>query len=69
MTTEAENIARLEERVRTLTERIDKLEPKIDTLLGFMLQQQGGWKMLMILGGVAGAVGAAASKLWAMLLR
>ena len=69
MTTEAENIARLEERVRTLTDRLDKIEPKLDILLAFMLEQKGGWKLLLILGSIAGAIGALLNKLWFALLK
>lgn len=68
MSSDAE-VARLEERVAALTRRLDQIEPKLDTLLAFMLEQKGGWKLLLLLGSIAGAIGAALNKLWLVLLR
>jgi len=59
----------LQERVRALTDRIDSLEPKIDSLLAYIERQKGGWAVMIVVGSVAAAIGAAMSKIATWVLR
>lgn len=54
MTTE-ERVARLEERMKDVAEMRDDIRSILDTLA----QARGGWRTLMLVGGAAGALGAA----------
>lgn len=53
---------RLEATVHDLAQRIEKLEPKIDSLLRYIERQKGGWAVVLMVAAVASAVGAAVTK-------
>lgn len=54
--------ARLDERVKTLNARLDKIEPQLALIISYIDRQRGGWAMLMLVCGAAGAVGAFVTK-------
>lgn len=49
--------------IEALKDRLDKMEPKLDKILETLAQARGGWKTLMMVAGVAGAMGAFAAKI------
>lgn len=55
--------ARLDERVKALNARFDKIEPKIDFLISFVERQRGGWWTLTVICGLAGSLGAVVTKM------
>jgi len=57
-----EYLARLDERVKTLNARLDKIEPQLALIISYIDRQRGGWAMLMLICAAAGAVGAFVSK-------
>lgn len=46
---------------------VERLETKVDGLLAFMNQSKGGWKVIVLVAGVAGTAGALAAKLFPFL--
>lgn len=46
-------------RLDGLEDRLGSMEKKLDQALGILNQAQGGWKILVAVGGLASAIGAA----------
>jgi len=64
------SIDRLDERSKAhadkldmLDERLKKVEGKLDSIISTLSEAKGGWRMLMIVGGMAGVVGAFLTKI------
>lgn len=57
------DIGRLEGRVDALEEELKEVKSDTKAILGILNQAQGGWKTLVMVGAIAGAVGAMATKL------
>ncbi len=49
----------LEEQVKRLIRDVDSLTENVQAMRDLMEQSKGGWKMLAILGGLAGTIGGA----------
>mgnify|MGYP003555088981 CR=1 FL=1 len=49
----------LEEQVKRLIKDVDSLTKNVQAMRDLMEQSKGGWKMLAILGGLAGTIGGA----------
>lgn len=49
---------RLEEQVRQLKDDVHSMKITIEAMNEFMQQSKGGWKVIALLSGVAGSVGA-----------
>lgn len=52
---------RMEAQVEQLTKDVHTLTQTVKEINEFMQQSKGGWKTIAMLGGVAGAIGAAIS--------
>lgn len=52
------NLSKAEARIEIMQQEISALRNDVRTLLNFISEAKGGWKMLMISAAVAGAVGA-----------
>jgi hypothetical protein len=55
---------RLEEQVKQLKDDVHSMKATIEEMNAFMQQSKGGWKVIALLSGVAGTVGAMIS--WAI---
>lgn len=49
-------IEELQRNVKSLTEKVDKLSAEIAEIHDILTQARGGWKMMLLIGGAAGAV-------------
>lgn len=47
-----------EAQLDDLQRRVERIEDKLDLLLATVNEARGGWRTLMLIGGLAGAVGA-----------
>jgi hypothetical protein len=61
------DIGRLEARQESQDERLDRIETKMDTVLEFVSQAKGGWRMLSAVAAIGGATGALITKIIHML--
>jgi hypothetical protein len=61
------DIGRHEEAIDTLKDEVTALRKDIAEIKSILATAKGGWKTLMVLGSIAGTVGAAIVKLIAML--
>ena len=50
---------RLEQQVTQLTADVHSMKATIEEMNEFMQQSRGGWKMIVLLAGIAGSVGSA----------
>jgi hypothetical protein len=57
------DIGRLETQVAAIDARLLRVEHKLDGLGELLSQARGGWRTLMLVAGVAGAMGAWATKI------
>lgn len=57
------DLAKAEARIEIMQNEIGALRADVRTLLNFISEAKGGWRMLMISAAVAGAVGAFLTKL------
>lgn len=67
MTDQYRIIGQLEAQMESHSERLDRIETKLDVLTNYIQQQKGGWKTLLLIGGAAGTAGAILTKLLAMM--
>lgn len=51
-------LGRLEGQVETLTAQVTLLTAKVDSINQTLSQATGGWRMLLLVGGAGGGVGA-----------
>lgn len=51
------------ERMDRFEARMDRFEEKLDRALSILSEAKGGWKMLVAVGAIAGALGAFVAKL------
>lgn len=58
------DIGRLEGKVEALEERVAEMNGKLDALSAYMAETKGGWKTLLVLAGMASAMGSAIT--WAI---
>lgn len=61
------DLGRLEARLDASEARTRDMQLKVDEMHRLLMQAQGGWKVMVMVGGASAAVGAAASKLLAFL--
>ena len=59
----ARDLGAVEARLDNHEKRLDKIDGKLDELLEYAAKTKGGWWALATVGGVGGAIGAAAVKL------
>lgn len=50
---------RLEQQVEQLSKDVHSLKEMVETMNNLMQQSRGGWKVIALIGGIAGSVGAA----------
>lgn len=67
MTDVQREIGRLEARADSTDERLIRIEAKVDQLVEFMTSARSSWRTLIAVGSVGGAIGAAATKAFAMM--
>lgn len=58
------DIGRLEERSVSTERRLEAVEEKLDQVLETLQHARGGWKMLMVIGGGAAALGGLIASSW-----
>jgi hypothetical protein len=58
-------IGRLEARADSTDERLIRIESKVDQLVEFMTSAKSSWRTLIAIGSLGGALGAAATKVFA----
>lgn len=58
------DLGRLEERMRAAEMRAADMQRKVDDMHRLLMQAQGGWRVMVMVGGAAAAVGALAAKLF-----
>lgn len=63
------DLAKAEARIEIMQQEISALRGDVRVLLNFISEARGGWKMLMISAAVAGAVGAALTKVASMFVK
>jgi hypothetical protein len=66
MTDIERDIGRLEGRVDALESEIREVKADVKAILAVVNQAQGGWRTIVMVGAVAGAVGALLAKLGAL---
>lgn len=64
-TIDRRDYGKLEAQVEQLTEDVKLLKRTVEDMRDMMQQAQGGWRLIMMLSGIAGSIGAALS--WAIL--
>lgn len=57
------DIARLQSDVRHLEGQVQELRTDVKSLLAMVNQSKGGWKVILMVAGVAGTAGAALAKI------
>lgn len=62
-------VGKLEGRMDSFDQRLERLEEKMDELLTIVHSARGGWRMLVMVSGVSAALGAAALNLLHYLAR
>ena len=60
-------LGRLESDVTELKKKVDKMQISLDDISATLSEAKGGWRTLMIVGGIAGALGSLITKLVSML--
>ena len=60
---ERERLATLEQQMRDSRDDMAELKQDVKAIRGTLAEARGGWKLLMLLGGAAAALGAAFGKL------
>jgi GTP1/Obg family GTP-binding protein len=60
-TIDRRDYGRMEAQVEQLTKDVHVLKETVEVMRDMMQQAQGGWKTIMIIGGVASTVGGAVS--------
>lgn len=60
---ERERLATLEQQMRDSREDMAELKLDVKAIRSVLAEARGGWKLLMLLGGAAAAIGAAFGKL------
>lgn len=63
---ERDRLARLEEQYRGLSEDLREVRDDLKAILATLAAARGGWRTLLLLGGVAGGLGALGAKLVAL---
>lgn len=70
------SVDRLDERSKAHADKLDalerrcaKIEVKLDSIIETLSEARGGWRMVMLIAGVAGSVGAALAWAGSWLLR
>jgi hypothetical protein len=63
------DLAKAEARIEILQQEVVALRTDVRTLLTFISEAKGGWRMLMISAAVAGAVGGIMAKLFPVFVR
>jgi GTP1/Obg family GTP-binding protein len=58
-TIDRRDYGRMEAQVEQLTKDVHTLKETVETMRDMMQQAQGGWKTVMLIGGVASTVGGA----------
>lgn len=58
------DIGRLEERSVATERRLEAVEEKLDQVLETLQHARGGWRMLMVVGGAAAALGSGFTAIW-----
>lgn len=63
------SVDRLDERSKAHADKLDaleqrcaKMEAKLDSIIKTLNEARGGWRMLLLIAGIAGAAGAAMAK-------
>lgn len=56
------DLGRLEERMRAAEMRAADMQQKVDEMHKMLMQAQGGWRVMVMVGGAAAAAGALVSK-------
>jgi len=67
MTDQNRIIGRLEAQVASAEERLERIEVKMDTLMEYVAQARGGWKLILAVGAAGSAIGVSITKLIGML--
>lgn len=57
-----QDIGRLQGRVDALTSQVSTMEAQLRDIHGVVMQAQGGWRAMVMVGSVSAAVGAIAAK-------
>lgn len=60
---DARDFGRLEADVANLEKKVDAMVLKVDEMHRALMQAQGGWRVMVLVGGAAAAVGAGVTKL------
>jgi hypothetical protein len=63
------DLAKAEIRIEIMQQEITALRGDVRTLLAFISEAKGGWRMLMISAAVAGAIGAGFAKILSMFVK
>ena len=63
------DLAKAEARIEIMQQEVTELRSDVRTLLNFISEAKGGWRMLMISAAVAGAVGAGLAKVFTLFIR
>jgi hypothetical protein len=50
---------RLDGKFEAMAERVEKIENKVDRIDTTLATASGGWRMLVVVGGLAGSIGSA----------
>ena len=59
----------LEAKVEELEKKVDRMQETLEHISATLSEAQGGWKMLLGVGAIAGAIGAFASKVLGMIVK
>jgi tetrahydromethanopterin S-methyltransferase subunit G len=68
MTDQYRIIGQLEAQMDSHSERLDRIETKLDVLTDYIQQQKGGAKLIWAIAGAGGVVGVSVMKLGAMVM-
>jgi hypothetical protein len=61
------DLGRMEAQVETLLAQVAQLNAKVDAIDKTLSEAKGGWRMLLLVGGAAGAIGGLIGKLLPLL--
>lgn len=61
------DVGRIEGRIGALENVTRDMQGKVDEMHTALMQAQGGWRVMVMVGGIAAATGALAAKLFAWL--
>jgi hypothetical protein len=57
------DLGRMEAQIETLVAQVAQLNAKVDAIDTTLSEAKGGWRMLLLVGGAAGAIGGLIGKL------